>query len=660
MKKTTKLFTTSLIATSLVAPTAVFATNTNIKQMENINIDLEKRSILLGETSKISINFKEKPDTDSITINFLCYDMELSATLNFNSENNSYEGEILYNVDPEYLNVWQIENITINSETPQILNKEKLEELGLNLNDYNVTQEYIISNTQSINTYMRKASAPVEKLIGDNRFETAVKISKQGWENGSNKVILVSGNAIADGITATPLATTCDAPILLTNKDQLPQSTKDELARLNPSDIMIIGGDSVISTRLENELKSLTGSNVLRISGNNRYETSLKIAKEIDSYHDVEKIFIANGFKGEVDALTIAAKAGQDKQPIILSEKTKLPESTYNWLKNENLKNAYFIGGESNLTTDVIHQVANIVKPTSGSVYNNRVYGKDRYETNAKVMAKFYPNQNLDSVLVAKGDILVDALTAGPLAAKMNSPILITNTDSVSDYHKENLSTKTADVVYQIGGGIKESVINDIAYKLSVHNNGEKTVVIDPGHGGADPGASNKVETSIKEKNYVLDTALEATDYLRRNNVNVVLTRDSDVTMSLPERTSISNAIGADLLVSLHHNAYDGTAKGIEVFYQNKDKNGGNSKTLASNILNSVLEKFNFKNRGLKTRLTNSGSDYYHINRESKAPAVIVESSFIDNEEDQLLVDTLEKRKTLGIQIAKGIEKTVK
>jgi N-acetylmuramoyl-L-alanine amidase len=656
MRKSTKMLATTGMAITLVVPNVAMATE-KVENDSNININLEKRTVLLGDKSKISVSFKEKQNANSITLNYLCYDMPLSTTLNYNEQTDSYEGEINFNKDPEYLNVWEIENITINSDTEKVLSSTDLQNLGLNLDDYKVTQEYIVTTPKSLATYLQKSAAPVKKLVGDERQDTAVEISKEGWANGANKVILVNGNAIADGITATPLATTYDAPILLTNKDSIPASTIQEIDRLNPSEIIVIGGESVISN---NAIKNLKQS-VRRLAGVDRYETSLKIAKEIDGNHDVNKIYIANGYKGEVDALTIAAKAGQDKQPIILSEKDKIPTSTYSWLKNENLTDAYFIGGEDVITTDVIHRMADITKPAAGqSVYKNRVYGIDRHETNAKVIERFYPQADLNSVLVAKSDVLVDALAAGPLAAKLNSPILINPTTYVSSYHQDNLNNKSAKLVYQVGGGINDNVINDIAYKLSERNLGNHTVVIDPGHGGADSGALNQANKNIKEKDYTLDTSLASAQYLRDSGVNVVLTRDSDVTTALGARTDLANSINPDLLVSVHFNSYNTQAKGSEIFYKYKDRNGGTSKTAATNILNSILEKFNFSNRGIKTRLADSGADYYHMIRESVAPSVIVESSFIDSEQDQLLVNSLEKRKNLGIQIGKGIEKTVK
>lgn len=658
MKKSTKLITSAMLSTTMISSNLVFATNTISENEKNINIDIDKTTVFYNDKSNISIKFKEKPQADSITINFLCYDMSLSATLNYNSNTNSYEGTINFNKEPEYLNVWKIENITINSETPEILDKTKLEELGLNLRDYDIHQEYIVTNTRSLKQYMQKTSAPVKELVGNTRFETAVKISQEGWENGSEYVILVNGNAIADGVTATPLATTYDAPILLVNNDNIPESTKNEITRLNPKNIVLIGGNSVISESLETELKSTTFSNVSRIQGKNRFDTSLEIAKKIDEDHDVNTIFIANGYRGESDALTIAAKAGQDKQPIILSEQTHIPEEAYNWLKNEDLTNAYFIGGETNLTTDVIHQVEGITKVEDGeSVYKNRIYGKNRYETNAKVMEKFYSEKNLNSVLVSKGDILVDALTAGPLAAKLNSPILLTNTDSLSSYHNDNLDKKSADLVYKVGGGVKDSVINDIAYKLSEHTAGEKTVIIDPGHGGNAPG---NIQDGINEKDFTLDVSLATTDYLRKNGINVIMTRETDINPTFADRVGVGNNIGADLFTSIHFNSFTSpSANGVEVFYQVADKNGGPSKTSATNVLNSILDKFDLTNRKIKVKTNSNGTDYYYVIRESKIPAILVECAFMSSPKDMEMVDELHERQLMGTQIGKGIENTL-
>ena len=670
MRRNTKLLTTGILSMAIVTPTMAFATESNA--MENnadLNINLEKKSIVLGSTSKVSVKFKEKPDADSITLKYKCYDMPLDTTLNYNQSTESYEGTINYNKDPEYLNVWELQGITINSKNnPKTLNKQELEKMGLNLKDYNVTQECIIEDITSrkdVNKYLRKTSAPITELTGSDRYETAVKISKEGWKNGSDKVVIINGDVSIDGIISTPLATTYNAPILLVEKNNVPNSVKSELKRLNPRDVIIIGDENAISKTTANQIKSTVNASQTRLKGSNRYETSLLIAKEIDKNHDVEKVYITNANGGEVDALTIAAKAGQDKQPIILTDKDSITDNTYKWLKSEDLQNAYFIGGPQMISTNVINKVNDITKD---NVTNNRVYGADRHETNANVIKKFYTDDELEAVLVAKSDVLVDALAAGPLAANLKSPILITPKTYVSAYHKDNLEAKSANKVYKIGGGLTSKVMSSIASSLSKHNttptepgnSGGKTVMIDPGHGGSAPGNSSG---GMIEKDYNLNTSLATTEYLRSKGFNVIMTRDTDKTLSLGNRTALSNSLKPDLFTSIHYNgSTNKQGHGVEVFYKLKDKNGGTTKTVATNILNRILEKFKLTNRGIKTRVLPSDStkDYLYVLRSNDMPAVLVECAFLDNENDMSLINSSAKVKEMGTQIGKGIEDSLK
>lgn len=305
-------------------------------------------------------------------------------------------------------------------------------------------------------------STSVKKLAGNQRFDTAVEISKEGWSEGSETVVLTSAYSVVDGVTATPLATTKNAPILLVDKNKVNESTKAELLRLNPKNIIVVGGSAVVNDNVVNEVKStLPSASVSRVGGLNRYETSLNIAKEISKTQPINKVYIAGG-TGEADALSIASKAGEDKQPIILSNKDDLNKNTYEWLKSQNLQDAYFIGGETVLGNSVISKVNSI---TSNNVANNRIYGQNRHETNAKVIQKFYTDNNYNSVLVTKSDPLVDALTAGPLAAKLNSPIVLAG-NSVDSAQNTVLGSKSTNLVYQVGGGVNQNTFNSIVNLL--------------------------------------------------------------------------------------------------------------------------------------------------------------------------------------------------
>lgn len=295
----------------------------------------------------------------------------------------------------------------------------------------------------------------VEKLEGDTRYETAVEISKKGWANGSDTVVLVNGYSIVDGITSTPLATTNEAPTLLVEKDRVATSTTNELKRLNPKHVILIGGENSIGSKVEGVIKNL-GSDITidRVGGSDRYETSLLISEKVAEKNDVNKVYVTSGI-GEADSLSIASKAGAEKQPIVLASKDDISRGIYDWIKEKEVKDAYFIGGTASLSDKVISKVDSIV---SSDVSKNRIAGSDRQETNAKVIEKFYPEQTYSSVYVSKSDQLVDALTAGPLAAKTNSPVVLLG-NSVSTTQSTVLDAKKSELVYEIGGGINRTAL---------------------------------------------------------------------------------------------------------------------------------------------------------------------------------------------------------
>ncbi|MCM3693163.1 Ig-like domain-containing protein [Neobacillus niacini] len=296
-------------------------------------------------------------------------------------------------------------------------------------------------------------------LAGDTRYDTAIKVSQTGWKT-ANSVLLVNAFAIVDGLTATPLASAKDAPILLTAADSIPQSTLDELARLKTKEIILIGGELVISPKVESLLKQ-KGYKVIRIGGITRYATSLLIAKELDKLMDVSTIYVAYGF-GEPDALSISAQAGLKKQPIILADLAAVPAETLAWLKNEQLTDAYFIGGEDVVAPSILTQIDKI---TSANVLKNRIAGSNRHETNAKVFSKFYSNVELSSILVTKSETLnlVDALTAGPLAAKLGSPVLLVSTPwGILQSQRQVLAGKHFKHVYQVGGGVNPTALDEV------------------------------------------------------------------------------------------------------------------------------------------------------------------------------------------------------
>lgn len=286
-------------------------------------------------------------------------------------------------------------------------------------------------------------------IKGNNRFSTATEISKMNYATGGT-VVLVNGNAVADGIAATPLAASENASILLANTNNLPSETANRMKEIAPQKVIIVGGENAVSKALEAKIANDYAVEVQRIAGKDRYATSFEIAKKlVESGAEIKTAYIVAG-TGEADALSVASKAGADKQPIILTGKDSIAPEMYAWLKEQNLEDAYFIGGNKVISDNVINSVNEI---TTNDVTANRIAGNNREETNAKVIEKLYTG-GFSNVYAAKSNVLVDALSAGPMAAQRNCPVVLVNTNGLTDAQKNVLSGKYADHVYQIGGGV--------------------------------------------------------------------------------------------------------------------------------------------------------------------------------------------------------------
>ena len=152
-----------------------------------------------------------------------------------------------------------------------------------------------------------------------------------------------------------------------------------------------------------------------------------------------------------------------------------------------------------------------------------------------------------------------------------------------------------------------------------------KLIVIDPGHGGADPGAVNG---SRFEKNDNLRMSLAIRDRLRAQGHNVIMTREGDTNPSLDQRIAVANNNGADLFISVHRNSFTNpVAHGIENWIRNPAH-----REAAEIVLSELAKEPNQANRGVK-------QGNYRVLLGAEMPAMLIEIGFISNTEDNRLFD---------------------
>lgn len=338
----------------------------------------------------------------------------------------------------------------------------------------------------------------VDSVSGDDRIETAIELSKSYYNNditdNSNtikedavdNVVLVGSQAIVDGLVAGPLAAEKTAPLLLTSKDQLDSNVKNEIKRVmglssnnavnTKKKVYVVGGENSVSKDVLKSLEDM-GLKVERFAGNDRYETSLKIADEVELNND-NKAFVVGG-TGLADAMSIAPVAsqlkGDEATPIVVvdGKADALSSDAKDFLDSADKVDV--IGGENSVSDKV---KASIKDTIDRSV--DRISGDDRQATNAEVIKEYYEAspKNVKNVFLAKDgstkeDQLVDALAAGPIAANLGTanrdlspaPIVLATDNLSSEQHvaiSKVVDDDASNKIVKVGGGIADSVVKKL------------------------------------------------------------------------------------------------------------------------------------------------------------------------------------------------------
>ena len=273
----------------------------------------------------------------------------------------------------------------------------------------------------------RTPAAGTTRLGGSDRVATGIAVSRDGWPDGSAGAIIASSQSFPDALVAGPLAAAADYPLLINPTDRLDPRVLAELKRLMPGKggrLYIVGGTGVVAPTVQTALAA-NGFTVSRLSGADRFGTSVRVAQELDkgyqSHEDLltrDSVFLADGMNFP-DALAAGPAASTFFAPVLLSSGATTPA----------IVRSYVNGRTTIRTVHAIGGMAAKAVAAFGSRAGERIVGADRYATSAQVAQRWFPGAA--RVGYANGTTFPDAVTGGALMSAHREPLLLVGAKTV-------------------------------------------------------------------------------------------------------------------------------------------------------------------------------------------------------------------------------------
>jgi putative cell wall-binding protein len=248
-------------------------------------------------------------------------------------------------------------------------------------------------------------------------------ISRETFATGAPIAYIATGETFADALSGAPAAGTRGGPILLVRSTVIPPAIAEELTRLKPREIVILGGPNSVAPSVETALKSFTAGDVSRISGADRYEVSAKISQSTFA-PGVRVASVATGVTF-ADALAGAPASGSLGGPVLLVPGNSIPKVVADELKRLNPENIEIFGGPNSVSAAVEAELNTF---NSGGV--SRIAGADRYAVAAETSHWFF-SPRVPVAYVATGATFADALSGAPAAIVQDGPVLLVPGQSI-------------------------------------------------------------------------------------------------------------------------------------------------------------------------------------------------------------------------------------
>jgi putative cell wall-binding protein len=289
-------------------------------------------------------------------------------------------------------------------------------------------------------------TAGVTRWQGDTRVLTAVQVSREVRPQGAGTAVLAAADGFADALAGGVLAAVRGGPVLLTGRDGLDPAAAEELRRLGVDEVVLVGGESVLSAQVEADLaRDVPDAAVSRLAGESRFATAAAVSQALTAEGTAELVYVTSG-RDFPDALSASPAAGRAGAPLLLVEPGDLPEATAAELRRLEPAEVVIVGGPAAVSQDVLDAIADL---TGAEV--RRIAGESRFDTAVAVTAEAVPGTT-SAVLLATGEAFADALAAGTAAALVHAPLLLVTGVGTPGATRRAIERLEPDLLVVVGG----------------------------------------------------------------------------------------------------------------------------------------------------------------------------------------------------------------
>lgn len=246
----------------------------------------------------------------------------------------------------------------------------------------------------------------VQRIAGPTRIETAVAIAQAHLAKGAESVVLARSDIGADSLVAAPLAKGLNAPVLLTQPDQLHLATANEITRLNAKTVYLMGGEQALTPEVERAVINL-GVRVVRVAGPNRAGTAVATSEAIAKLGKVTHVLLADGTNWQPSLIAGPVAASTNGVTLLTNGQHMAPETLA------------YLRANTGLGVTTIGDGATQAFPKA----TTKIPGADGSVLSVDVAKQFFAKAN--TVGLATTQDFADALSAGAHMGALGGPLLL-------------------------------------------------------------------------------------------------------------------------------------------------------------------------------------------------------------------------------------------